>query len=36
MIDPNKTYQTKGGREWRWYGENGKGQIPIPIPMRTK
>ena len=27
MIDPNKTYQTKSGREWRWYGENGDGQI---------
>ena len=27
MIDPNKTYQTKGGREWRWYGENGNDQI---------
>ena len=27
MIDPNKIYQTKSGREWRWYGENGNGQI---------
>ena len=27
MIDPNKTYQTKGGHEWRWYGESGNGQI---------
>ena len=27
MIDPNKTYQTKSGREWRYYGENGNGQI---------
>ena len=27
MIDPNKTYQTKSGHEWRWYGENGNGQI---------
>ena len=27
MIDPNKTYQTKGGHEWRYYGENGNGQI---------
>ena len=27
MIDPNKTYKTKSGCEWRWYGENGKGQI---------
>ena len=26
-IDPNKTYQTKSGREWRYYGENGNGQI---------
>ena len=27
MIDPNKTYQTKGGREWRYYGESGGGKI---------
>ena len=27
MIDPNKTYQTKSGREWRYYGENGNGKI---------
>ena len=27
MIDLNKTYKTKGGREWRYYGENGNGQI---------
>ena len=27
MIDPNKTYQTKGGHEWRYYGESGNGQI---------
>ena len=27
MIDPNKTYQTRNGLEWRWYGENGDGQI---------
>ena len=26
-IDPNKTYQTKSGCEWRYYGENGNGQI---------
>ena len=27
MIDPNKTYQTKSGHEWRYYGESGDGQI---------
>ena len=27
MIDPNKTYQTKSGHEWRYYGESGNGQI---------
>ena len=27
MIDPNKTYQTKGGHKWRYYGESGDGQI---------
>ena len=26
MIDPNKTYQTKSGLEWRYYGESGDGQ----------
>ena len=27
MIDPNKTYKTKSGLEWRYYCENGNGQI---------
>ena len=27
MIDPNKTYQTKSGLEWRYYGESGDGKI---------